>query len=215
MVCKAVANALPDLPFLYVRDLEQECKREATKAIFERARQVAPCILALEDMDGLITKENRTQFLNEMDGFQNNEGMLIIASSNHPGRIDEALLKRPSRFDRVFHIGPPVLEERMEFCRRILSRGALRERCAPDLDIEALARTVAERTDGYTPAYLKEALTSAALQRVQDGAVVLDAAFAECVLAQVESLRRHMKKMKDPEALAEFGSNDKALGFRN
>ena len=44
-------------------------------------------------MDGFVVNENRTVFLNEMDGFRNNEGLLIIASSNHPGKIDEALLR--------------------------------------------------------------------------------------------------------------------------
>ena len=103
MVCKAAAAALPDLPFLYVRALDGY---NPIGQVFERARKLAPCIVAFEDIDGLISAENRTVFLNEMDGFASNEGLLIIASSNHPGKIDEALLKRPSRFDRVFHLGP-------------------------------------------------------------------------------------------------------------
>ncbi len=93
MVCKAAAAALPELPFLYVRDLREEDHQEAIKAIFKRARRLAPCLLAFEDMDGLVTSENRTVFLNEMDGFQSNDGLLVIASSNHPGKIDEAMLK--------------------------------------------------------------------------------------------------------------------------
>ena len=105
MVCKAVAASLPELPFLYVRDLREDEKKEAIQSIFARARKLAPCILAMEDLDSLIHEENRTIFLNEMDGFSSNEGLLILASSNHPGKIDEALLKRPSRFDRIFHLG--------------------------------------------------------------------------------------------------------------
>ena len=215
MICKAVAAALPDLPFLYVRDLQQRSHDDAIRLIFQRARQLAPCILAFEDVDGLVHEENRTVFLNELDGFQNNEGLLVIASSNHPGRIDEALLKRPSRFDRVFHIGLPALAERREFCLRLLSRSSLASRLDPTLNADALAQSVAERTDGFTPAYLKEAFVSAALQRAQEGAAVLDAEFAAAVLFQVDELRSHLKRMDDPEALAELTASGSSLGFRH
>jgi len=215
MICKAVAAALPNLPFLYVRDLQPYSHDDAVRTIFQRARQLAPCILAFEDLDGLVHEDNRTVFLNELDGFQNNEGLLIIASSNHPGRIDEALLKRPSRFDRVIHIGPPQPAERREFCLRLLARSSLRALLAPDFDAEALARTVAERTDGFTPAYLKEAFVSAALERAQEGATVLDDQFARSVLAQVDELKAHLKRMDDPEALAEMTTGGNGLGFRH
>ena len=215
MICKAVAAALPDLPFLYVRDLQQRSHDDAIRTIFARARQLAPCILAFEDLDGLVHEDNRTVFLNELDGFQNNEGLLVIASSNHPGRIDEALLKRPSRFDRVFHIAPPQPAERREFCLRLLSRSSLRDRLSPSLDVESLADRVADRTEGFTPAYLKEAFVSAALQRAQEGAMTLDTAFADAVLAQVDELKAHLKRMDDPEALAELTAGGSALGFRH
>jgi len=215
MVCKAAAAALPDLPFLYVRDLDRDCnRREVMRTIFERARALSPCIVALEDMDGLVNDQNRTVFLNELDGFQSNDGLLIIASSNHPGKIDEALLKRPSRFDRVFHIGLPGLEERAEYGRRLLSRSALAPRLSPDLDAAALASDAAARTEGFTPAY-KEVFLSAALQQAQEGLAQLGAPFAAAVLAQVDELRAHLKRMDDPEALAEMSASGGAVGFRH
>ncbi len=215
MICKAVAAALPALPFLYVRDLQPYSHDDAVRTIFQRARQLSPCILAFEDLDGLVHEDNRTVFLNELDGFGNNEGLLIIASSNHPGRIDEALLKRPSRFDRVFHIAPPQQAERREFCLRLLGRSSLRERLAPDFDAGALADAVAERTDGFTPAYLKEAFVSAALERAQEGVTVLDDQFVRSVLTQVDELKAHLKRMDDPEALAEMTTGGSGLGFRH
>lgn len=214
MLCKAIAAATPGWPFLYVRDLSEQPQREAIKTIFERARLLAPCVLAFEDIDGLVGDFNRTIFLNEMDGFQSNEGVLVVASSNHPGKIDEALLKRPSRFDRVFHIGLPKKPERAAFCRQILARRALAERLADDFDLEAVIESVAERTDGFTPAYLKEAFTSAALSRAQAGALRLDAAFGEAILAQVEELKAHLKRAKDPEAMTAFGNGNEMIGFR-
>ena len=214
MVCKAVAASLPTLPFLYVRDLHGNGKEEAIKKIFERARKLSPCILVFEDIDGFINEHNRTVFLNEMDGFQSNDGLLVIASSNHPGKIDEALLKRPSRFDRVFHIGLPKKPERIEYCRRILSRTQMSERIDPVLDKENLASQVGEKTDGFTPAYLKEVFTAAALSRAQEGATTLDEKFADAVMSQVEELRAHLKRAKDPDSLATMSGSDDVVGFR-
>ena len=208
MICKAIAAATPALPFLYVRDFHAGNGEEAARNIFKRARHLAPCVLAFEDIDGLVADENRTVFLNELDGFQNDEGLLVIASSNHPGKIDEALLKRPSRFDRVFHVGLPGPAERREFCRRLLAQPALAARCAPDLDIAALAEQVAARTDGFTLAYVKEAFTGAALNRAQAGAMALDDTFAAAILAQIADLARHLYRARQsgsPGAMARTG----------
>jgi SpoVK/Ycf46/Vps4 family AAA+-type ATPase len=214
MVCKAVAAALPELPFLYVRDLRERNQRESITAIFRRARKLAPCILAFEDIDGFVVDANRTVFLNEIDGFQNNEGLLIIASSNHPEKIDEALLKRPSRFDRVFHLGLPALAERHEYCKRVLAQPAMMQRLAPSLDCEALAQTVAQRSDGFTPAYLKEIFVSAALSRAQDGATVLDEKFADAVRSHTEELRLYLKRARSADAFREMRSSDDVVGLR-
>jgi hypothetical protein len=216
MVCKAVAAALPaGMPVLYVRDLREDDRKEAIQAIFKRARRLAPCLLILEDLDSLIVAENRTVFLNELDGFASNEGLLVVASTNHPHKIDEALLKRPSRFDRVFHIGLPKAEERAEFCRRTLTRSTLAGHLSPELDVDDLAQRVAAKTDSFTPAYLKEALVAAALTRAQDaGATVLDAAYADAVLAQVEELRQTLKRLKDPAVLAEMTAGEGTIGLR-
>ena len=207
MLCKAAAAALPDLPFLYVRDFQSDGRvnsQGGIQVIFDRARKLAPCILAFEDIDGLVNSSNRSLFLNELDGFKDNSGLLIIASSNHPGKIDEALLKRPSRFDRVFHIGLPALNERRAYCQRLLARSSLAAQMTPSLDVAVLAQQVAERTEGFTPAYLKEAFVAAALRQAQEGTDALDERFGEAVLGQIEELRAYLHQMKDPDALADF-----------
>jgi len=216
MLCKAAAAALPELPFLYVRDFQSEGDHEdAITTIFRRARQLAPCLLAFEDIDGLVNDMNRTVFLNELDGFQNNDGLLIIASSNHPDRIDEALLKRPSRFDRVMHIGLPALTERREYCLRLLSRSTLAERLSPALDTALLSQQVADNSNGFTPAYLKEAFIAAALRQAQEGEAQLGTRFADAVLLEIDELQKHLRRMRDPETLREFTSPDaEPMGLR-
>ena len=215
MVCKAAAAAFPEMPFLYVRDLKEQWDgSDAIRAIFSRARFLSPCILAFEDMDGFICDSNRGVFLNELDGFKNNDGLLMIASSNHPGRIDEALLKRPSRFDRVFHIGLPAFSERLEYCRRLLTRGDLKDRLDESLEVESLAEKVARKSDGFTPAYLKEAFLSAALQQAQDGAANLDSRFGAAVLDQVKELKHYLRRTRDAESLGDINVADRPIGMR-
>ena len=70
------------------------------QAVFEKARQMAPCVLILEDLDSLINDSNRSFFLNQLDGLQSNDGLLLIGTTNHFDRLDPALNSRPSRFDR-------------------------------------------------------------------------------------------------------------------
>ena len=78
--------------------------------VFGRARAEAPCVLILEDLDSLINDANRSFFLNQLDGLENNDGLLVIGSTNHYDRLDPAITKRPSRFDRKlfvsFHHSP-------------------------------------------------------------------------------------------------------------
>lgn len=68
--------------------------------VFGKARAEAPCVLILEDLDSLINDKNRSFFLNQLDGLENNDGLLVIGSTNHYDRLDPAITKRPSRFDR-------------------------------------------------------------------------------------------------------------------
>ena len=61
-------------------------------------------MLILEDLDSLINDANRSFFLNQLDGLENNDGLLVIGSTNHYDRLDPAITKRPSRFDRKLFV---------------------------------------------------------------------------------------------------------------
>lgn len=74
---------------------------EASMAsVFGKARQLAPCVIILEDLDSLINDGNRSFFLNQVDGIEDNDGLLLIGTTNHFDRLDPGLSTRPSRFDR-------------------------------------------------------------------------------------------------------------------
>ena len=68
--------------------------------VFRKARQRSPCVIILEDLDSLINNQNRSFFLNQLDGLEGNDGLLIIGTTNHLDRLDPGLSSRPSRFDR-------------------------------------------------------------------------------------------------------------------
>lgn len=68
--------------------------------VFGKAREMAPCVLILEDLDALINDRNRSYFLNQLDGFEANDGIIVIGTTNHFERLDPAISTRPSRFDR-------------------------------------------------------------------------------------------------------------------
>jgi hypothetical protein len=132
--------------------------------IFQRARMTAPCIVVLEDLDSLITPANRSYFLNELDGFAGNDGILTLATTNHPERLDPAIVDRPSRFDRKYPFDLPGGLERTHYIERWNAslRPALR------LSPEAVER-VGLQTDSFSFAYLKELFLSATMRWIESG----------------------------------------------
>lgn len=75
-------------------------EEQSMQDVFDKARELAPCVMILEDLDSLITDSNRSFFLNQMDGIEGNDGLLLISTTNHFDRLDPGLSSRPSRFDR-------------------------------------------------------------------------------------------------------------------
>ncbi len=153
------------LPTIYVKSFKSDCcpEEDQIRQVFERARRLAPAIVVIEDLDSHIGEANRSVFLNELDGFTRNEGLIVLASTNHPERLDPSLLDRPSRFDRKYHFPLPELAERAAY----LSRWSDALEPALRLSPEAVGR-LAERTGDFTYAYLKE-LTVSALMAWADG----------------------------------------------
>lgn len=160
---KALVNHLGISP-LYVKSFKvkhYQSDHDSIRAVFAQARRTTPCILVLEDLDSLVTEENRSFFLNEMDGFADNHGILTIATTNHPERLDPAILERPSRFDRQYHFDMPGLTERAAYFN--FWNETLAEELR--LDEETIAG-IAEGTGGFSFAMLKEVCVSSLLRWV-------------------------------------------------
>ena len=135
--------------------------------MFEQGKKSAPCIIFIDEIDAVGRSrfsgiggghDEREQTLNallvEMDGFDTQEGVIIIAATNRPDVLDPALL-RPGRFDRQIVIELPTLEGR----EAILKIHARRVKLAPDLDLRRIARG----TPGFSGADLSNLINEAAL----------------------------------------------------
>ncbi len=134
--------------------------------LFQKARQAAPCIVFIDELDalgkargaGLMAHEEREQTLNqllaEMDGFDPSTGVIIMAATNRPEVLDTALL-RPGRFDRQVLVDRPEKEGR----RKILEIHVLNVTLDPAVDLDQ----VAGRTQGFAGADLANLVNEAAL----------------------------------------------------
>ena len=136
--------------------------------LFDQAKKVAPSIIFIDELDGIgrarggafsaggVDEREQTlnQILTEMDGFEGNEGVVVLAATNRPEILDPALL-RPGRFDRRVSVSPPDLRGRLE----ILQVHTRRVPLAPDVDLAAVAAS----TPGMVGADLANLVNEAAL----------------------------------------------------
>ncbi|KAH7343407.1 P-loop containing nucleoside triphosphate hydrolase protein [Rhizoctonia solani] len=162
-------------PALYVKSFRGWMGEEGSmREVFGRARREAPCLLILEDLDALINDENRSFFLNEIDGLENNDGLFIIGTTNHFERLDPGLSDRPSRFDRKYTFALPDRDERVQYAQywqRKLKDNKDGKFHKPDQSHvltfpESLVEKVADLTAGFSFAYLKEAFVSTLVSMV-------------------------------------------------
>ncbi len=152
------------VPCLYVQSLQSRYETDDANIlkVFKHARTLTPCCLVFEDLDAMITPQNRSFFLNQLDGFSDNPGILTLATTNHPERLDPAILSRPSRFDRKYHFALPGLPERLAYIELWNGRFGAEMRLAP-----GEARALAEATDGFSFAYVKELFVSSMMAWVE------------------------------------------------
>ena len=154
-------------------------------AAFNKAKRAAPCALVLEDLDVLVRGNALSALLNELDGVGADTGILTLATSNHPEKLDPALADRPSRFDRVYRFEPPTPELR----RRFLAHWNQRLENALRVNDAAIDRLV-EQTGEFSFAFLQELVVSAMVRWVADHAHADMASILENELRSLREQRR-------------------------
>ncbi|KAI9632780.1 P-loop containing nucleoside triphosphate hydrolase protein [Dioszegia hungarica] len=179
-----------NVPLLYVKSFHTYQGDElGIRAVFAQARAFAPCVLVLEDLDSLITDQNRAFFLNEVDGLDDNDGLLLIGSTNHVDRLDPALSSRPSRFDRKYAFPNPSKAERRAYAVYWQDKLAYNK----DLKFpDELLDTFADKTSKFSFAYMKEAFISTLLILAgQEPTYQIH--FGPTLLEQIKKLRQQME----------------------
>ena len=135
--------------------------------LFKRAKENSPCLIFIDEIDAVgrqrgagigggndEREQTLNQLLTEMDGFEGNSGIIILAATNRPDVLDSALM-RPGRFDRQVTVDAPDIKGRLS----ILEVHARNKKLAEDLTLESIAR----RTPGFTGADLANLLNEAAI----------------------------------------------------
>lgn len=183
------------------------------RKLFEKARKVAPCIVFIDEIDaigsrrssgnGAESENNQTlnQLLVEMDGFDTNETIIVLAATNRPEMLDKALL-RPGRFDRQITINVPDKRGREEILK-IHSKG---KNFAENVKL----KTIAEDTAGLTGAELANILNEAAiLATVNEHEVIeqedIEEAFKKVTIGLQKTSRVYSEKDKRITAYHEAG----------
>ena len=177
MLAKAVAGEA-NVPFFSISGsefVEMFVGMGASKVrdLFKQAKEKAPCIVFIDEIDAIGQKRNSghmggndereqtlNQLLTEMDGFEGNSGVMILAATNRPESLDPALT-RPGRFDRRVPVELPDLNGR----EKILNVHAKKVKIAEDVDFKQVARMAS----GASGAELANIINEAALRAVRDG----------------------------------------------
>ena len=182
MLAKAVAGEA-NVPFFSISGsefVEMFVGMGASKVrdLFRQAKEKAPCIVFIDEIDAIGQKRNSghmggndereqtlNQLLTEMDGFEGNNGVIILAATNRPESLDPALT-RPGRFDRRVPVELPDLQGR----EAILKVHAKKIKISPDADFHAIARMAS----GASGAELANIINEAALRAVRNGRTVVN-----------------------------------------
>lgn len=158
LLCRVIAGSYPEIPFIYYQQGNMDLCYALEKC-FELAASLSPSILCIEDIDVIIKEQNLSLLLNLIDGLSENEGILLIATTNHPEKLDQNILNRPSRFDRIWLISPPDEEMRLRILKKFMGNffddGTLKE--------------LARMTDGFSMAYMKELFISSFINAIEKG----------------------------------------------
>jgi cell division protease FtsH len=164
--------------------------------LFKKAKENAPCIVFIDEIDAVgrqrgagigggndEREQTLNQLLTEMDGFEGNTGVIIIAATNRPDVLDSALL-RPGRFDRQIEVDVPDIKGRLE----VLQVHARDKKIADEVSLDAIAR----RTPGFSGADLANLLNEAAIltaRRRKDAVTMLEIdAAVDRVIAGMEGV---------------------------
>lgn len=194
---------------MYVGESERQIRQ-----LFQRAREAAPSIIFFDEIDSIGGQRSGfgssgsssagsggsglnvlTTLLNEMQGFEQTQGVLVLAATNRPQALDPALL-RPGRFDKLIYVRPPDEAARLAIFRKF----QVTRNTAPDIDIDELAR----ETDGFSGAEIARICSDAGLNAWRRDAVCQDGQGTGITMEDLRSEIRTAPRMITREMLTAY-----------
>lgn len=204
LLARAIAGEA-GVPFFHTSGAEFEemlvgAGASRVRDLFKKAKRAAPALIFIDEVDAVARKRGTTistssateqtlnQILVEMDGFEKNDNVIVIAATNRPDVLDPALL-RPGRFDRRLMLDLPDVEGREE----ILKIHAKNKPLSKDVDL----KTVAKRTVGFSGADLENMLNESAIRAAKDGRAEVEQSDIEEAATKV-TMGPEKKRKKTP-----------------
>ena len=207
LIAKAIAGEA-DVPFIPMSGSEfiemfAGLGASRVRKLFERAKKMSPAIIFIDEIDaigarrtdasGAETENNQTlnQLLVEMDGFDSDHTVIVLAATNRPEMLDKALL-RPGRFDRQITIGLPDMNGR----EKILEIHAKDKKLAPDVSL----KTIAGDTAGFTGAELANIINEAAIiATIKKHEAITNKDIDDALKKVTVGVEKHSKIMSDKD----------------
>ena len=167
VICKALMSEADNITCIST-DAYWTMRTGYISDLFSLAQDLSPTMVFIEDID-FIGQERQGSYrgtpilislLAEMDGIEEKKAIVVVATSNCVETLDKALSERPSRFDRIFKIGMPTLQQRTELLEHLSRKNLLSAE---------IIEYIVKKTDGFTPAQLQEVVHGMVISRVGGG----------------------------------------------
>lgn len=174
MMAKAISAKVNITTILVSADMIRH--RSDVKSAFETARKLAPSLVIIEDIDsaGTVTRKLADhpilgEYLQALDGMEPNNGVIVLATTNHTENIDPAISDRPGRFDRIIEVDLPNSEQRSLILNNLLSKI---EHTKITSDV---IKNVVSKSDGLSGAWIREIIQTSMIEAMSHGRTSVNA----------------------------------------
>ena len=205
MYAKSLAAEAETTTILISAEMIQQ--RHDVKSVFKLARRLSPALIIIEDIDtaGTVSRKFTDhpilgEYLQAMDGMESNNGVVILATTNHTENIDPAISDRPGRFDRIIEVPLPDKNQRKEIIQNLMRNMPTKIHSGKAID------KIASKSKGLSGAWIREVIQTAMIEAISDERSEIDVCDLESGLKDVLQ-RRGMAYKPTPGLNVDGGRN--------
>jgi len=205
MYAKSLAAEAETTTILISAEMIQQ--RHDVKSVFKLARRLSPALIIIEDIDtaGTVSRKFTDhpilgEYLQAMDGMESNNGVVILATTNHTENIDPAISDRPGRFDRIIEVPLPDKNQRKEIIQNLMRNMPTKIHSGKAID------KIASKSKGLSGAWIREVVQTAMIEAISDERNEIDVCDLESGLKDVLQ-RRGMAYKPTPGLNVDGGRN--------